>query len=74
MSRANSPGHSRLLATRQGFRPTDNIQDLAGNTRLASFIPFQNEEIDQLGLNEESQRRLLWDNAIRVYGLGGWDQ
>ena len=26
-------------------------------------------DIDQLGLNEESRRRLLWDKAIRVYGL-----
>lgn len=30
-------------------------------------------ETNDLGLKEESRRRLLWDNAVRVYRLEDWE-
>ncbi len=37
-------------------------------------IPFDRarREIDELGLSEDVRRQLLWENAVRVYGLEDW--
>ena len=62
------PSFVRFIASRRG---RDKV--LFGTDWPVVGFERAMEEIGELGFEEEVRRRLLWENAVRVYGLEGWE-